>query len=99
MLLIQLDTGKAIVFLNTLKVRICTDALSVSTPWRCDEQHVINRKLPGHLPSLHKFVTWIQVCFEQCFVESVDDGDTVTYNHRKWILFKSGILNFVAVPS
>ena len=74
-----------------------TDALSISSPWRCDE-HVIKREVLHRMPSVHKFVTWIQTSFESCFVESVEDDGTVNYNHRKWILFKSGILNFVAFP-
>ena len=75
-----------------------TDALFISTPWRCDEQHVINREVLHRMPSLHKFETWIQTSFESCFVESVKADGTVNYNHRKWIMFKSGILNFVAFP-
>ena len=75
-----------------------TDTLSISTPWRSDEQHVINRELPNRLPSLHKFVTWIQLSFEKCFVQSVEVDGTVVYNNLKWVLFKSGILNFVAFP-
>ena len=74
-----------------------TDALSISSPWRCDE-HVIKREVLHRMPSVHKFVTWIQTSFKGCFVESVEDDGTVNYNHRKWILFKSGILNFVAFP-
>ena len=74
------------------------ESFSVSTPWRSDEQNIINREVVNRMPSVHKFETWIQTSFEDCFVESVDVHGTVNYNHRKWILFKSGILNFVAFP-
>jgi hypothetical protein len=75
-----------------------SDTLTPTTPWRCDEQHVINRAIPDLLPSLHKFVTWIQLSFENCFIEKVGDDGTIHYNKRKWVFFKSGILNFVSFP-
>ena len=75
-----------------------SDTLTQTTPWRCDEQHVINRAIPDLLPSLHKFVTWIQLSFENCFIESFGNDGTIRYNKRKWVLFKSGILNFVSFP-
>jgi hypothetical protein len=102
MLLIQLDFGEVQQIFNRVHEQIpfpkLTDTLSISTPWRSDEQHVINRELPNRLPSLHKFVTWIQLSFEKCFVQSVGVDGTVVYNNLKWVLFKSGILNFVAFP-